>query len=118
MNVICPVMVGAFKHSTCHMLLCKFSLRLNAGEQRNGYSQRRISDDCKHLVVKEVGSHLPLESGHGGTRSFPTENSLRVGAGGSGLTALPKEGLKVYEPLPEKRKLGVESNANVRRNWK
>lgn len=67
MSVICPVMVGAFKHPTCHMLLCKFSLRLNAGEQRNGYSQRCISDDCKHLVIKEVGSHLPLESVHGGT---------------------------------------------------
>ena len=62
MSVICLVMVGAFKHSTCHMLLWKFSLRLNAGEQRNGYSPRRLSDDCKHLVIKEVGSHTPLES--------------------------------------------------------
>lgn len=61
MSVICLVMVGAFKHSMCHMLLCKFSLRLNAGEQRNGYSQRCFSDDCKHLVIKEVGLHSPLE---------------------------------------------------------
>lgn len=59
MSVICPVMVGAFKHSTCHMLLCKFSLRLNAGEQRNGYSRRYISDGCKNLVIKEVGPLLP-----------------------------------------------------------
>ena len=61
MSVICLVMVGASKHPTCHMLLGKFSMRLNAGEQRNGYSQRCISADRKHLVIKEVGLYLPLE---------------------------------------------------------
>ena len=74
MSVIRLVMVGAFKHSTCHILLCKFPLRLNAGEQRNGYSPRSLSDDCKHLVIKEVGSHLPFESLGGGTGEFQTYN--------------------------------------------
>lgn len=39
---------------------------------------------------------------------------------GDDLAALRKDTLhfKVYEPLPEKRKLGVESNAKVQRNWK
>lgn len=34
-----------------------------------------------------------------------------------GLFPLPKDTLlvKVYEPLPEKRKLGVESNVNIRK---
>ena len=105
MSVICLVMLGAFKHSTCHMLLWKFSLRLNAGEQRNGYSPRRLSDDCKHLVIKEVGSHTPLEFLCWGYRE-----GLRRKNHQGGLVPLPKDILcfKVYESLAQKRKLGEE----------
>lgn len=86
------------------MLLCKCSLRLNAGEQRNGYSQRRISDDCKHLAIKEVGSHLPLCPSTEGREGFKREHHR------GGLAPLPKDTLcvKVSHPLAGKRKLGVE----------
>lgn len=106
MSVICPVMVGTFKHSTCHMLLCKFFLRLNAGEQSNSYSQRYISDDCKHLVIKEVGPLLPL--------CFSTEGwevSLHQNHQG-GLVPLPRDiqSFEVDEPLTS---YVLSQNANM-----
>lgn len=73
---------------------------------------RRLDHICPlNLAMegREVSKHKIRWGWGGGT----------VGRGG-GLAALPKDTLhfKVYEPLPEKRKLGVGSKAKVQRNWK
>lgn len=63
-------------------------------------------------LLRRLDHICPLNSVHGGTQNPQTSKFAGVV-----LLPSPKDTLllKVYEPLPEKRKLGVESNANVQK---